>query len=80
MEEADRERGGKSVKCGSPKNQRKLYFTEQRVSNIDEMRKRDWKMGIVYRNMEEIVDLTEGCWRRLSSLVFVCLQWKILHV
>lgn len=27
-------------------------------------------MGIVYRNMEETVDLTEGCWGRLSSLAF----------
>lgn len=27
-------------------------------------------MGIVCRNMEEIVSLTEGYWGKLSSLVF----------
>lgn len=47
------------------KTQTKQYFKKQRGSDVEG----EWKMAIVYRNMEKIVDLTKCCWGRCFLLV-----------
>lgn len=64
VEGALREIGGKPAECSVPKPKQNS-ISRSRGSDA----KGEWKMAIVYRNMEKIVDLTKGCWGRCFLLV-----------